>query len=375
MEENMRLMRKILICGVICSLRATTAFAWGPSIHRDLADRYYDDSMIAAFAVEFGTDVDAVTAGAGDLDFAGDPDHAKYHGGQWTMVIAREYVYRPANPTDWFDIDETKRLKYMMHNLGDVAVPIGHSPANQYPGAEPNQIKEAVLEGLADLGFYGNPSLYSGTWYTGTVSQCIDQYYDEHMDNVAYFIGGGDNETTAHKAWALSQKLARVILADYYLAKHQAAEGAAKDITVAPSETATFSAADLRDPDNIVWASNGTYSDDPNDSGITRVRWDIDGDDVYETDTLEAARTYAQLAALIGTNSTVTYGLEVTDDEGNVTHATGTLTTIPEPTTLLLLAFTAPFFRRRRTSRCGRRTEAGFASLSTPWFFLLTKAP
>ncbi|MBN1942007.1 MAG: PEP-CTERM sorting domain-containing protein [Phycisphaerae bacterium] len=359
----MRTTRRMFICVGLLGLSASLASAWGPSIHQDLADRYYEDPLIYALADEFNTDIDAVTAGAGDLDLVGDPDHGLYHSGQWDMVRYRQYVLIPANPshpTKWFDIDDTTRLKYMMHNLGDVAVPIGHSPANQVPGAEPDQLKEAFFEGQADVGSYGSPSLYTGSSYTGTVSQCIDQYFDEHMVNVHYFV---DNVSTgfltvepwsnanysAHVAWDLSQKLAKVILADYYLALRPAAEGAVEDVTVGPGETATFTAADLRDPDNIKWNSDGSHYYDAGWSGISQVRWDLDGDGIYETTGLTTSRTYSQLAALIGPNASRLFGIEVTDDEGNVTTDTATLTTIPEPASLLLLTVGGLLgYRRKR---------------------------
>lgn len=341
----MRLVKRAVVSLGFCFLLSSAVFAWGPGKHQELAGMFYNDPLIAGFASEFGTNVSDVTSGADDLDFASSDHKSKYHDGQWTMVTAREYVNTPASPSDWFDLDETTRLKYMMHNLGDVAVPIGHSPANSYPGAEPNQPKEFIFEVLqADAGTFGNPSAPTGGWYTGTVSQCIDQYYTEHMANVAYFaanvsglsLPANNANASAHTAWAVSQKLAKVILADYYLAKRSAADGAAQDITVGPGQSAMFTAADLRDPDNIKWNGDGTYYYDGTWTGISQTRWDIDGDGNYETTGLEASRTYAQLVGMFGANAIVTFGLEIVDDEGNVTHDTGTLTLVPEPATLLL---------------------------------------
>ena len=337
----MRLAKHAVVSLGFCFLLSSASMAWGPYRHIDLAELFYEDPLIAGFATEFGTNVSSVTSGAGDLDFVTGTAHDQYHGGQWDMVLYREYVYRPASPSDWFDLDETTRLKYMMHNLGDVAVPIGHSPANQNLNAPPGTTKEGVLEGLADgffgAGFYGSPSRYTGTWYTGTISDCVSQYYTEQMALVSDYVDdGGSDQSACTNGWRVSQKLAKVILADYYLAKRPAANGAAQDITVGPGQTAMFTAADLRDPDNIKWNNNGTYYYDGTWTGISQTRWDIDGDGIYETTGLEASRTYAQLVGMFGANAIVTFGLEVIDDEGNVTHDTGTLTLVPEPATLLL---------------------------------------
>ena len=76
-------------CLVLCSLVSSTAFAWGPRIHKELAGTYYTGSLLSSFADEFGTDVSAVVNGADDLDFAGDPHHEIYHRGQWLMVLNR----------------------------------------------------------------------------------------------------------------------------------------------------------------------------------------------------------------------------------------------------------------------------------------------
>jgi hypothetical protein len=363
----MRIAQRGIVCVALLAVFSSGALAWGPFTHQKLADRYYEVPFIADLADEFDTDVDAVTAGAGELDFVGEPHHGLYHSGQWDMVRYREYVYIAGDSehTKWYDIDDTTRLMYMMHNLGDVAVPIGHSPANSYPGAESGTAKELFFEAQADLDSYGSPSLYSGSYYTGTVSQCIEQYYTwmdfttDHMANIKYFA---DNVTTgfltvepwananyaANTAWDISQKLSMVILADYYLALREAAADAAQDITVHPGETAEFSASDLRDPDNIKWNSDGTYYYDAGWTGISQVKWDIDGNGTYETNGLEVTKTYAELAALIGGDASVTFGIEVTDDEGNVTYDSATLTTVPEPTSLLLLAAATPLIRRRK---------------------------
>lgn len=359
MRSVVKIFAGYLVIGIAVS---SVALGWGPGIHQELAARFYEAPLIAGFAAEFGTDVSAVVSGADDLDFASSDHKSKYHDGQWTMVVNREYVRYAASPSDWYDLDETTRLKYMMHNLGDVSVPIGHSPANSVPGAESGQVKEAFFEAQADVGSYGSPAFYSGSGYTGTVSQCVSQYYNEHMSNVYYFR---DNVSTgfltvtpwananasAHTGWALAQKLARVILTDYYLSRRPAATGAATDITVGPGQTAVFDASNLRDPDNVVWASNGTYSYDAGWTGITQIRWDLDGDGVYETTGLTLSRTYAQLAALIGPNASRMFGIEVTDDEGNVTYDSALLTTVPEPAGLLWLTFGSALLNRRRKKK------------------------
>lgn len=359
----MLIVRCVFVCVCLCALVSPTASAWGPIIHEELAQTYYNDGPVSSLAAEFGTNVSVVVGGAGDLDFASTDHKDKYHRTQWLMSLNREYVYRPANPSRWFDLDETTRLKYMMHNLGDVAVPIGHSPANSYgPAAASGQTKELAFEIFqADMGSYGSPSA-PGSWYTGTIANCVSQFYANCMANTAYFANNvspsglfsvspwSNANTAAHEGWRISQMLAKAVLTDYYLAKRSAAD-AGPDITVGPGETVIFSAADLRDPDNIIWdgSGNGTYGYSSSWTGISQVKWDLDGDGIYETTGVEASRTYAQLAGLIGSNASELFGIEVTDDEGNISYDTALLTTVPEPMTLgIMVAGGVALLRRRK---------------------------
>ena len=206
----MREFPRIYFCVVLGLLLvcANHALGWGPGKHVDLAGQYYADPLIAGFAAEFGTDVMAVVNGADDLDFVGDPHHAIYHAGQWLMSLNREYVYTPASPTDWFDLDETTRLKYMMHNLGDTSVPLGHSPAREI---DDNDIKEGLFELTAEGSTYGSLST-PATWYTGKISDCVNQFYNDCIANARYFR---DNVSTLCQPTANAAVSSPGIMADF----------------------------------------------------------------------------------------------------------------------------------------------------------------
>jgi len=60
----MQLMQRIIVCLVLCALISSTAPAWGPNRHIDLAELYYSDPLIDDFAEEFDTNVSDVTGGA-----------------------------------------------------------------------------------------------------------------------------------------------------------------------------------------------------------------------------------------------------------------------------------------------------------------------
>jgi hypothetical protein len=330
-----KLMMRI-VCGAAGAIGGllvpTAAFGWGATIHKSLAGKYYDETLIANFATEFGTSVSTVVNGAGELDSASSSVKAIYHSGQWTMMENRYYVYRPgaSDGNVWYGLDETTRLKYMMHNLGDVAVPIGHSPANTVPGAEPNQMKEALLEGFADLGSYGSPSVPT-SWYAGTISQIVSTFRADCVANAQNYVASSDNTTAAHEGWRISQMLGKAVLADYYLSQRSAAD-AGPNKTVRPGGIAVFDAMALRDPDNITWNTDGTYYYRSDWTGISRVRWDFDGNGVYDATGVQIAKNYNQLWTALGGNTSATFGIEVLDDEGRSWYDTASLTlTAPLP--------------------------------------------
>ncbi len=341
-----------VILAVVSIAAPATVFGWGPGKHQDLAEKFYQQPIISSLAIEFGTNVSAVTSGAGELDYAGDPHHALYHSGQWVMVGNREYAYTSSwSSNKWAALDETTRLKYMMHNLGDVAVPIGHSPSNMVVGGQSGTAKEAILEGLADFGSYGSPSTPT-SWYSGTVfditrpiyggQQTIDsiddiagagKYQLDDITNALAYAAGRSNESAAKEGWRISQMLARVVLADYYLSRRNAA--AASQVVVTAGSNVTFDASAIRDPDNITWNTDGSYYYRGDWTGISQVRWDFNGDDVYDATGVQVARSYSQLASAIDEFGNVNYKIEVTDDEGVQWYGTGTASVgvIPEPAT------------------------------------------
>ncbi len=335
--------RRLIVCVGFCSMVSSSAFGWGPtSTHQALAGKFYEDPLIAGFASEFGTSVSTVVNGAGALDTAGEPNHGLYHSGQWDMVQYRQYIYVPgdSNHTKWYNLDETTRLKYMMHNLGDVSVPIGHSPANQNPDAPSGSVKEAFFEGQAEVGSYGSPTAPTG-YYTGTISNIVGQFYNDCMANTDYFAHNvstgfltvtpwANANTAAHEGWRISQQLARAVLADYYLAKRNPAE-AGLDKTINPGGLAVFDATGLRDTDNVTWNSDGTYHYSSDWTGINQVRWDLNGDGTYDFTGLNLSKTYLELATMFGGIPTTptTVRIEVLDDEGIYWQDTAALTLTP----------------------------------------------
>jgi hypothetical protein len=377
-------LRGAILCAAVV-LTPTIVYGWGFTvIHEALASQYYTNPEVLALANYFGTNVSDVTAGAGDLDSAGDPDHATYHGGQWDMTKYRQYAYDANYATNkWYDSGHSRAtlIKYMLHNLGDNSVPIGHSPANEVSGAGSGQTKEAYFEAQGDFSSYGGPSdVTPSSWYSGTISQIVTTFHSDDIANTIYFR---DNVSTgfltvtpwananaaAHEGWRIDQMLGRAVMTDYYLTQCSPLQAKPSGLStwsgsvatptgaVPQGANATFDASALRDPDNITWNSNGTYYYRSDWTGISQVQWDFNNDGTYDATGLQVAKNWWALRALFGGGSSGTCRVDVLDDEGLhwSTTANITLAAIPEPGSgLLAILATASallFSRFRRRAR------------------------
>jgi hypothetical protein len=325
----------LVLCG------PATVLAWGPSIHDALAAKFYQNADVLDLANKFGTNVSDVTGGAGDLDTAGSPDHGNYHSGQWDMVQYRQYAYASNWASNrWYDSGHgtATLIKYMLHNLGDVSVPIGHSPANQNPNAPSNTLTELILEGSADLGSYGSP-VTPTSWYSGTISQVVGQFYTDCMANTHNFVDlGASNSTVANEGWRIDQMLGRCVMADYYLSQCSPADAGADRIVTQGGPAAVFDATALRDPDNITWNSDGSKHYRSDWTGITQVRWDFNNDGAYDYTGLTASKSYLALKALFHGGNSGTCRIDVLDDEGlHWTDTANISLVIPEPSTIAML--------------------------------------
>ncbi|MBN1553340.1 MAG: hypothetical protein JXA11_01235, partial [Phycisphaerae bacterium] len=216
--------KRICTLGVFLSalLISASAFGWGGPSHSAMCTQVFDDDVVSPLLSAID-DVDEIE------DYIGEP--GSWQDGQWDNVEARAYIPGISSPNgkNWDSLDETTRLKYMMHNCGDVAVPIGHSPACYNPGGYSHTVNEAALEAQVALwstypDIEGTSSWYNDETnttysYTGTITDILDEHYDACRNNMTWFKSTkkwwghypSDNHDAGWNGTAIAQMLMRAM--------------------------------------------------------------------------------------------------------------------------------------------------------------------
>jgi hypothetical protein len=313
-------------------------FAWGGPSHAALAEQLLNDPVIKPFVTEFGINVGAITS------FTGEPPDAWHHPG-WETLINRGYngVYQSQN---WASLDETTRLKYLIHIATDCGVPLGHSPAGQ--AGYKNTLAELALEGqvsgwdtypsIVGTSAYTHSRTGSSTDFTGTYAEIITKFHVACLENAAYFDGrsfwdiADYNKAAGWNGTTLGQFLGRAMLADYFLAKRDAVATIVGTYGVNPGQSATFDSTGSNDPDSITWNSSGGY--DNNGGGLKSILWDLNNDGTFETAGAMPTLSYETLYNMIGPNEGKAIRLQVIDDEDKIAYATSTLAVYTAPVAL-----------------------------------------
>jgi len=324
-------MKKCTLCVwlVVLSI-SSSVFGWSSNAHQGLTANIFTDPEISSFLTEFGIDRNAVINGSDDLDTdKNNSQWEQFHSGQWTTFATRQYVENLNGLSKWYTtsgMDETRRLKYLMHNVMDVGVPLGHSPARE---VYVDTVTEAILEFQAEFWnpYPGPPSVT----YSGTISQIMTQFHDDCVANAAWFKAGGNSTTAGWQGMLISQKLAKAFLTDYFLSKRNVVAAISGTYGVNPGGSATLSSAGSYDPDSITWNTNATYYN--NGGGIVAYNWDLNNDGVYgDVAGASVGLSYQQLYNIIGPTEGRTIKLQVVDDEGKVNYASSTVAVYTNPT-------------------------------------------
>ncbi|MBN1554798.1 MAG: PEP-CTERM sorting domain-containing protein [Phycisphaerae bacterium] len=345
------------------------AFGWGGPSHSAMCKKVFDDPVVAPLISGFNQSTVE--------DWIGEP--GDWQDGQWDNVAARAYIDTGVSPNglNWQSLDETTRVKYMMHNLGDVAVPVGHSPACYNPGGFSDTGKEAYLE--AQVALWSSYPSVTGTCnftnsktghtynYTGTYSQILSTHYNACRDNMTwskshlagfpYFHDYNDYRAAGWNGTTIAQMLMRASFVDYMLSKLPEQAVCDGDHVLGPGQTTTFDGSASYDPDAITWNGNGTYS--PTNAWMAGYYWDYNNDGVWDwvdNDPKDDNRSYDYLVGLgIPVGQWQTYILGVYDDEGHFdTCNDGRIYLVPggvpEPASLSLLAVggVSLLWRRKR---------------------------
>ncbi|MBN1944011.1 MAG: PEP-CTERM sorting domain-containing protein [Phycisphaerae bacterium] len=351
---------------------AETTFGWGGPTHSALTKKTFDDPVVSPLLG--GIDQSTIE------NYIGEPPDP-WQDGQWPNVEGRAYIPGIASPNglDWDSLGETTRLKYMMHNVADVCVPIGHSPACYNPGGYSHTVNEAILE--AQVSTWTSYPSVAGTCnythnrnghsfsFTGTFNEIIDTYYDAIRDNMTWFkstkhFWGHYPEDNSDAGWngtKLALMLQRAAIVDYMLAKEHIEMEPYKYPQGSAGGNISFDYSDSYDPDCVCWFSNGTYSHvhGIHPQGIQYFLFDFDGDvpsgGDWEYTSYDDVTNYSVndlIAMGLPTNQWTKFYVAACDNEGNwysvedyMYLSTGGA---PEPASLSLLAVGALALIRRR---------------------------
>ncbi|MBN1943447.1 MAG: hypothetical protein JW849_09170 [Phycisphaerae bacterium] len=333
-----RVTNSILTISAVLVLSAS-AFGWGGPSHSVLAENLLYDPVISPL-IPGDCSVSTV------INFTGEPPDEWHHPG-WAMIRDRGYLGTYSGQ-DWTSLDQTTRVKYLIHIATDCGVPVGHSPANDVWS---DTIKEAALEAqvatwsdypsiVGTSSFTHSRNGYSKT-FNGTRSQIMTKYYDTAInaanwakDNLGVpLFDYNDYRAAGWNGTTLGQFLGRVMLADLFLAEQPTIANANGNYAVNPGGSVTFSSAGSQDPDSISWNSSGSYS---NNGGGINCSWDLNNDGTYETSGASPNLSHSQLVSLVGYTEGTTVNLRVADDEPSAyqstAYDTATLAVYSNPT-------------------------------------------
>lgn len=353
------LFRCTLVAIVSLLFVCNAALGWNGGTHSGLTTHtiQVDNPFILSLMRGLGYSDDSITR---VMTGSANEPPGNWHAYQYWDIHYRAYVEGsgapPSQTNNWSTIDDLTRLKYLMHNAGDVGVPIGHNPAslnNMWDGdGYTNKLKEFILETRVDLWpgsdypsvagtsvftLSGDGSTYS---FTGTIRNVVDTFYLACRDNMRFYKNGGSERDAGWNGLALGKMLQRAVLVDYLLSKYNP--------PVFPVEYSypgilKLSGAMSHDMDNIVWESNGTYS--YTGTGITQYAWDLNQDGIFDyvsTDSEIDLHLHDLLAMGWQYNQTNYYTVYVRDDEYKWGSAVGdwflSSGGLPEPATVSLLA-------------------------------------
>ena len=336
-----------------------TAFGWAGNTHSLLCQRNFDLPVVSQFLG--GINQSAIE------NYTSEPSQTS-HDVQWDNLIqGRKYLSTSGACSNGFwlwGLDETTRLKYLMHHLGDVSVPSHHRPAAYaYDSLWAEGISEAAAAGgygaVGELPNVANTSIHTHTQnghtynFTGTIYDVIDEFFDACRDNATYYKGGVLSRVASANwnALAIDLMLQRAVMVDYFLAKQNAV--AIPEAYYTPTRDVYFYGSSSYDTDNISWNADGTYSN--TGGGIVQYAWDFNNDVVFDHFSSNSM-VVMSAADLIAMGCTAgawnTYAFSVLDDEGKWSETAGSfylpVTGLPEPATLSLLTIGGLALLRRK---------------------------
>jgi hypothetical protein len=192
------------------ALLCSSAFAWGPLTHDTMALNVVYSPNVLPLLQLYGLDPDDIASMAWELDL---PEYRDtYHGG-WSVIVNREWLTDPK----WANLDEPRRIAFLIHIACDAGVPLCHSPANT---VFCNKTVEALLEARCDT-WTTSPGI---TPYTGTYADKMNAFYAQEIalanwckSNLKWYnvSTGSQGRTAGWSGITYGQNLCEAMLVEY----------------------------------------------------------------------------------------------------------------------------------------------------------------
>ncbi|MBN1942379.1 MAG: PEP-CTERM sorting domain-containing protein [Phycisphaerae bacterium] len=208
----MKCTRSILLVGMLAVLLSGTfAYGWGPIAHGRLAEVVLSHPTISPYLAQYGLDAGNIADMAWELDLPQWRD--EYHHPAWETI--RDSLW--LTDDKWDELDEERRLAFLIHIACDAGVPLGHSPANDVWS---DGVIEAMLEARVET-WFTSPSI---TPYTGSYEDKMDDFYDDEIalaewaeDHLSIWnVWGSTGHTAGWQGVTLGQNCCQAMLVQYF---------------------------------------------------------------------------------------------------------------------------------------------------------------
>jgi hypothetical protein len=193
-------------------LSGTVAYGWGPISHGKAALRSLSHASITPYLEMYDLDANDIADLAWELDLPAYKD--EYHSPGWTTIRDRLWL----TDDKWDELDETRRLAFLLHLANDSGVPINHSPSGSV-------FTNTTIEGILEARVETWGSFPSVTPYTGSYSDKMDDFYDDQIalanwckNNLNWFntMFGSQGQTAGWTGLTYGQNLGQAMLLEYF---------------------------------------------------------------------------------------------------------------------------------------------------------------
>lgn len=201
-----------LILVVMVLFLGTMAYGWGPNSHGKAALKCLSHSTITPYLIQYGLDAQTIANMAWELDLPEWKD--TYHSPAWPTIRDRLWLTDPK----WNNLDESRRLAFLLHLANDSGVPVDHDPAGEV-------YQNLTIEGLLEARVETWGSFPNITPYTGTYSEKMTTFYNTEIslatwckNNLTIWntMFGSQGKTAGWSGLTNGQNLGQAMLLEYF---------------------------------------------------------------------------------------------------------------------------------------------------------------